>query len=165
MLRGHRRPALHNGPAGCPIRCCGRGRPVPALAPSEPNGFAVTGPSDRRAGSCPLGLPSKIPNALHASFSGHDAELTAQALIADSYPAGRASAFWFRLRRVGDRVSADAVGRRGRFPQGRCSPDFCFAALEGNAPSGGAKRPRRPGLNEGERIADTALLRSPHWGD
>ncbi len=36
--------------------CC-RGRPMPALAPSEPHGFAVTGPPGRRAGSCPQGLP------------------------------------------------------------------------------------------------------------
>ncbi len=47
---------------------------------------------------------------------------------------------------VSNRVSADAVGRRGHFPQGRCSPDSYSVALEGNAPSGGAKRPRRPGL-------------------
>ena len=64
--------------------------------------------------SRPLGLPSKIPNALHAlrqpaphsgllqaSFSGHDAELTAQPLIANSCPADRPVAYWFRLRRVG----------------------------------------------------------------
>ena len=39
------------------------------------------------------------------------------------------------------------VGRRGLFPQGRCPPALCPAALEGNAPSGGAdRRPRRPGL-------------------
>jgi hypothetical protein len=108
------RPAPHNGPAGGPMRCCGRGRPVlPARTPSEPDGFAVTGPSDWCAGSCPLGLPSKIPNALHAlrrpvphngllqaSFSGHDAELTAQPLIAKSYPASRSGAPWFRPRRV-----------------------------------------------------------------
>jgi len=58
--------------------------------------------------SRPLGLPSKIPNALHAwrhpashngllkaSFPSHDAELAA-----NRCPAGRPFAVWFRLRRV-----------------------------------------------------------------
>ena len=37
---------------------------------------------------------------------------------------------------VGIRVMADAVGRRGRFPQGRPSPNVDSVAIEGNAPSG-----------------------------
>ena len=48
---------------------------------------------------------------------------------------------------VSERVLADAVGRRGHFPQGRCLTTFNPAPLEGNAPSGDAKRTRRPGLN------------------
>jgi hypothetical protein len=42
--------------------------------------------------------------------------------------------------RFSDRVSANAVGRRGRFPEGRFPPNFCYEAPLGNAPSGGAAR-------------------------
>ncbi len=56
--------------------------------------------------------------------------------------------------RVSSRISANAVGRRGHFPEGRCSPDFCNEAPPGNAPSGGAKRPRRPGLESRFRISE-----------
>ncbi len=46
-----------------------------------------------------------------------------------------------------DRVMAEAVGRRGLFPQGRYAPIHRPAALEGNAPSGDAeRRTRRPGM-------------------
>ncbi len=45
------------------------------------------------------------------------------------------------------RVSANAVGRRGHFPEGRVPPDFHHEAPPGNAPSGFAlARIRRPGL-------------------
>jgi hypothetical protein len=53
--------------------------------------------------------------------------------------------------RVGNRVQADAAGRRGHFHQGRCPPDSDSVALEGNAPSGGAKRTRRPGFEIRDR--------------
>ncbi len=48
--------------------------------------------------------------------------------------------------RVGDRVIASAAGRRGHFLEGRYSSGFDTVAPPGNAPSGGAKRARRPGL-------------------
>jgi hypothetical protein len=48
--------------------------------------------------------------------------------------------------RFSNRVSVHAVGRRGHFSEGRFSPNFCNEAPPGNAPSGGAKRPRRPGM-------------------
>jgi hypothetical protein len=49
--------------------------------------------------------------------------------------------------RLCDQALADAVGRRGLFPQGRCPHVLRSTALEGNAPSGDAdRRSRRPGL-------------------
>jgi len=46
-----------------------------------------------------------------------------------------------RGEHLSNRVSANAVGRRGRFPQGRGPPRYYNAALEGNAPSWSNRQP------------------------
>ena len=51
--------------------------------------------------------------------------------------------------RSSNRVSANAAGRRGHFPQGQFSSDFGLVTLEGNAPSVDAKRPEGRGWRPG----------------
>ena len=52
------------------------------------------------------------------------------------------------VERLGERVSANAVGRRGRFPEGRFLPEFCYEAPPGNAPSGFAQLREPEGRGE-----------------
>ena len=57
------------------------------------------------------------------------------------------------------RVSAEAVGRRGHFPEGRLPPNFRSQAPPGNAPSGGdrqSSRLRHPSAHA-TRFADPSL--------
>ena len=56
---------------------------------------------------------------------------------------------------VSNRVMADAVGRRGHFSQGRCSPDFDSVALVGNDRAGAVGHRRAHGnLNAPPKAGD-----------
>ncbi len=108
------------------------GLPARIVAPGSP-----TAPESKNA-------PSPTGRAWSGIFH--------QADIARQVPSRRMPDLAIHGEGVGNRASANAVGRRGHFAQGRCSPVFDPVALEENVPSGDAPaRPRRPGLEFRDR--------------